>query len=264
MHNVESHIPVIGTAIVNGVHWLERQIRSIDFPVENYLVINNNGRGEITRELDQLMAMPHRWIGRKHVVHMPANIGCSGAWNLIIKCNMLASYWCIVGHDVAFYPGFLAQAHDAAQDETVGLVHAVAGDHGLGSWSFFMMRDWVVRQHGLFDENFYPAYAEDLDYVMRLAHCNVRRVFMEKPYMHGDGRDEDYGKTGSQTWRTEPELKDKIDHARWLNENHYMTPKWGAAWRWIDPHHRPWNHAHNTTATWSWDLDFVRSKHLGF
>ena len=28
-------IPVLGTAIVNGPHWLKKQIESIDYPVEN-------------------------------------------------------------------------------------------------------------------------------------------------------------------------------------------------------------------------------------
>ena len=47
-------IPVLGTAIVNGPHWLKRQIESIDFPVENYVIFNNNGKGEITNDLEIL------------------------------------------------------------------------------------------------------------------------------------------------------------------------------------------------------------------
>ena len=38
-------IPVLGTLIVNGINWLEKQINSIDFPVDNYLIIDNNAKG---------------------------------------------------------------------------------------------------------------------------------------------------------------------------------------------------------------------------
>ena len=43
-------IPVIGTAIVNGVHWLQRLLDSVDYPVENFVIFNNNGKGEITEK----------------------------------------------------------------------------------------------------------------------------------------------------------------------------------------------------------------------
>ena len=48
-------IPVIGTAIVNGVHWLQRLLDSVDYPVENFVIFNNNGKGEITEELDKIV-----------------------------------------------------------------------------------------------------------------------------------------------------------------------------------------------------------------
>ena len=35
-------IPVIGATIVNEVKWLKRQIDSVDFPVENYIIIDNS------------------------------------------------------------------------------------------------------------------------------------------------------------------------------------------------------------------------------
>ena len=33
-------IPILGVLILNGPHWLKRQIESVDYPVENYLIIN--------------------------------------------------------------------------------------------------------------------------------------------------------------------------------------------------------------------------------
>ena len=81
-------IPVIGTAIVNRPYWLHRLFMSIDYPVDDFVVFNNNGRGMINREVDALHDMENTYVKRVHVTHMPSNIGCSGAWNLIIKSFM--------------------------------------------------------------------------------------------------------------------------------------------------------------------------------
>ena len=45
---------------------------------------------------------------------------------------------------------------DAAQDDTVGLVHGNEGDFKIGSFDLFLIKDWVVQSHGLFDEKFIP------------------------------------------------------------------------------------------------------------
>ena len=72
-------IPVIGTAIVNGPHWIKRLIESVDYPVENFVIFNNNGRGQITQELDEIVKAEHPLIKNLILTHMPANVGCSGA-----------------------------------------------------------------------------------------------------------------------------------------------------------------------------------------
>ena len=37
-------VPVIGVAIVNGFHWLQRLVDSVDYPVDNFVIFNNNGK----------------------------------------------------------------------------------------------------------------------------------------------------------------------------------------------------------------------------
>ena len=81
-------IPVIGTAIVNGVHWLQRLLDSVDYPVENFVVFNNNGKGEITEELDKIANTSHPLIDKITVCHLPANIGLPGVFNMVIKCYL--------------------------------------------------------------------------------------------------------------------------------------------------------------------------------
>ena len=55
-------IPVIGTAVVNAPHWVYRLFYSIDYPVDTFIVFNNNGRDQITRELDALEHIPHAFV----------------------------------------------------------------------------------------------------------------------------------------------------------------------------------------------------------
>ena len=36
-------------------HWVKRLYESIDYPLENFVIFNNNGNGEITEELEQII-----------------------------------------------------------------------------------------------------------------------------------------------------------------------------------------------------------------
>ena len=263
--NMVDKIPVIGAPVVNSTYWISRLIMSVDYPVENFVIINNNGRGEIDAELDALTKMDHKFIDNIKVVHMPANIGCAGAWNLIIKCYMLAPYWIIANDDVAFGPGLLKEMVDILnKDPIVGMIHPNSGDFGIGAWDLFLIRENVVKIFGLFDENTYPAYCEDADYIMRMQHRQIRKVVgLENDYLHGLDDSTKYYKSGSQTEKNEKGLKDKLDHSNNLNIE-YLTKKWGPGWRTLAPTPNVFEGQETPISATIWDLDFVRQKHMGF
>jgi len=256
---MEASIPVIGTAIVNNPYWLHRLFMSIDYPVDNFVVFNNNGRGQITNAVENVRNLYNPFVKKVHVTHMPSNIGCSGAWNLIIKSFMRAPYWVITNHDVMFEPGFLEEMNKHAQDPEVATVH---GSHG--GWDIFLLKDWVVQKYGLFDENLYPGYCEDMDYGMRFIHDDLKRVLsLEAGYYHGTSKD--YS-DGSQTWRSEPNLQLPVHVAHELNKK-YLHAKWGEAWQaHVDgeTYKTPFNIPELPVDFTTYDLDFVRRKHLGF
>ncbi len=52
-------VPVMGTLIVSGVDVLRRLLASVDYPVKEFVIFNNNGRGQIDAELDELVKEPH-------------------------------------------------------------------------------------------------------------------------------------------------------------------------------------------------------------
>lgn len=264
--DTQSPIPVIGTAIVNGVHWLKKLLDSIDYPVKRFIVFNNNGRNLITDELNELANTTHPYINKIEVCHLPANLGCSTAWNLIIKSTIMSPYWLIVNHDISFTPGFLQRMAELANDEETGVVHGTAGEFGIGAWDIFLIKDFVIKKYGLFDENLYPAYEEDMDYYMRIvADGNtLKRTFVEMPYYHG-GVIHDYDNYGSQTSRTENDLlKEKIDLGQTLNQSMYMDLKWSSNWRVCGPTSHPFDNSSLPLTYTTYDIEFIRKKYMGF
>ena len=261
---VKPSIPVIGTAIVNGIHWLKRLIESVDYPVDNFIIFNNNGRNQITDELNKLVNTPHnKFIKNLQVCHLPSNLGCAAAWNLIIKSFPMAPYWIISNHDVAFSSGYLEEMVNYIQDSKVGIVHGDIGAWNIGGWELFLIRDFVVQKYGLFDENLYPAYCEDMDYLSRILADgnNLKRVLqVNKPLLHGETYD--YDTSGSQTSRTEPQLKKRIDNGQYLNQL-YLDEKW-EGWRRFDPTSHPFNDDNLPLSYTTYDLEFIRKKHMGF
>lgn len=258
-------IPVIGAAVVSNPYWITRLLMSIDYPVDNFVIINNNGRGQIDEELNNLTKITHKFVKNIKVCHLPANIGASGAFNLIIKCYMLAPYWVIVNDDVAFAPGFLREMASAVEeDPDIGIVHGHPGDFNIGSWDVFLIRENIIKEFGLFDENLYPAYCEDADYLMRFIHRPIKRLMnLNSTYYHGNADKSEYYKEGSQTQKSEPGLKEKLDYANDLNIE-YLTEKWGPGWRVCCPENLPFREKEHSISETTYDLEFVRKKHLGF
>jgi len=258
------NIPVIGTAIVNTPHWIKRLIESVDYPTDNFVIFNNNGREQITQELEQIIRenQDHPFIKKIHLTHMPSNIGCSGAWNLIIKSFITSPYWIITNHDVAFLPGFLEKMVELASDSEVGMVHGQGGDFNDGGWDLFLIKDWVIKSHGLFDENLYPAYGEDVDYIMRLKHHPIKRIStVGIPFLHGYSTN--YYEGGEQTKKGEPGLSKRLSEVNLINFE-YLTEKWGPRWRETWPFVWPYNNPDFPISYTSYDIDYVRRKHLGF
>ena len=258
--NTKTSIPVIGVPVVNGVNWLKRLIDSVDYPVDEFFIVNNSGDENVEMELNSICNSKHDFIKKIKVCNLPSNLGVSGAWNLIIKSYIMSPYWIICNNDVAFTPGFLENMVKKSKDSDVGMVHCSSGDNQLGSYECFLLKDWVVEKCGLFDENFYPCYVEDIDYTIRTNSENIKKEFMNFPIFHGETQD--YSLSGSQTWRMDLSLKEKIDYSRIVNESEYMVKKWGNDWYSLFRNSSIKNIKHNIVENYS--LDFNRKKYLGF
>jgi hypothetical protein len=141
-------IPVLIIPVLNRFDLLEQTLASIDYPVDNILVIDNSGTLSLP-EQDNLT-----------VLNMPNNFGVAASWNLGIKCFPQAAYWMIGSNDNPWFPGSMAIMADMASEDNL-----VWSDK---AWDCYTIGSNLVKKVGLFDENYYPAYYEDTDYSERL------------------------------------------------------------------------------------------------
>ena len=259
-----SEIPVLGVLVCATTKWLKKQLDSIDYPIENYIIINNNTE-LLKDDIDSIVSIKHPFIKNLKVYHMPYNMGCADGWNTIIKSFMFAPYWIITNDDISFQPGFLQEMNEAAQDEEVGMVHGkpvnLTNLTHLGSFELFLIKDWVIQSHGLFDSNYYPAYYEDADYMMRLLNKPIKVINQLKhSFYHGDTID--YNKSGSNTLKENNQSYMRIKYARYQNSEYFMN-KWNTLLECdCSPYKTPFNDPSLPLSYTSFDLKFARGKHL--
>lgn len=144
-------IPVIILPILNRFDLLEESVRSINYPVENLLIIDNSGEYQLPNGL---------YEGKVQVLNMPANMGVAGSWNLGIKCFPHAPYWVFMSNDNYWMPGGLEEMEKLSEPSKLVMSNV--------AWNAFSLGSNIVKSIGLFDENYYPAYYEDTDYMERL------------------------------------------------------------------------------------------------
>ncbi len=109
------------------------------------------------------------------VLHFPQNIGVARSWNLGIKEGK--DYTFFVSSSVKWQYGFNELANHLKQmikEKVPGIEYGLFCQLG---WHANAISQKTVEKVGYFDENFYPAYEEDVDYCYRLylagLHANI-------------------------------------------------------------------------------------------
>lgn len=163
-------IPVMIVPVLARPELLYRMVNSIDHHVGHLLIIDNGDVVGIPPSV-----LPN--IDKVSVVRLPSNLGVAAAWNLGIKLEPHAPWWLICNFDITFPPGSLARFEEV---QTGGLVLSAASP----PWACFALHDEVVHHVGLFDEAFYPAYWEDIDYERRVRSAGMPVVQSDIPVHH--------------------------------------------------------------------------------
>ena len=186
-------IPVIIIPILNRYDLLDNMLDSINYPVDNILIVDNGGTYSTNKNVK--------------VLNMPANLGLSASWNLGIKCFPHAKYWLFASADTTFNADSLQRI-----DETSGPDKLVLTDDAYGCFS---VGENVIDKIGLFDEYFYPIYFEDNDF-----HERVARFCPENTILSTDIKAAP--ETGSQTINSDDKLMNRNHQTFEKNREYYQ------------------------------------------
>jgi hypothetical protein len=143
-------LPLLSIPVLNRYDLLERMIDSIDYPIDEILIINNGKEKYI----------PKNESFNFRVLNLPSNLGCAGSWNLTVKLYPHLSYWSFASADIIWIPGSIEKMVQESGKDFLCLSNQYT--------SAFSWGENLVRNVGLFDENYYPIYVEYRDYRERI------------------------------------------------------------------------------------------------
>lgn len=157
-------IPVMGFPILNKPELMKRMLGSVDHDIDRLYIVDNGGvvRGNDVRGYR---------ANNVHVADVGFNMGVGPSWNLIIRANIQAPWWLIVSNDITFSAGALARLVDDMESHTgrPHLSRIVIGNESWGNhFGAFALNPEAIDMVGWFDENLYPIYYEDTDYIARI------------------------------------------------------------------------------------------------
>jgi GT2 family glycosyltransferase len=164
-------IPVLGFATLNRFDLAERLLRSIDYPVEHLVIIDNSG-------LQEWQPVKPKLVDKMWVIRVPFGLGLVGAWNLVVKSTPYAPYWVLVNDDAWFAPGSLETIAKEVNTDALNFVDIIP------AWSCVVFGEGMVEKVGLYDERFYPLYFDDNDLERRVDQAGVPKNYIQAKVFH--------------------------------------------------------------------------------
>jgi GT2 family glycosyltransferase len=144
-------IPTLIIPVLNRYDLLNKLLDSINYPIDNILIVDNGGEYSLPEKYNNLNIK---------VLSMPSNLGVAASWNLGIKSYPHSEYWLFSAIDVILLSDTLEKTAKECLDSNLTI-----SNYGF---SYFAVGSEIVKKIGLFDENYYPAYYEDVDFEKRV------------------------------------------------------------------------------------------------
>jgi GT2 family glycosyltransferase len=142
--------------VLNRIDLLERCVNSIDYDIENLIIINNGK--------ENIIDFKNKYIKNMYCLNMPTNLGVATSWNLGIKSTPYSDGWIFLNSDAWFNPGALKVYLETLRLDNI---QVVSEQITTPPWCCAWVGANVVEKIGLFCEGFHPAYFEDWDYERR-------------------------------------------------------------------------------------------------
>lgn len=162
-------IPNLTVPVLNRYDLLDRFLDSLDYPIRDLLIIDNGDGLKDVRKPDV--------VERLRLFQMPNNFGVAASWNLGIKAFHTDDVFFFASNDMEFHPGGLKRLGGATRD-------AVTLCEAFPHFQAFAVGVDVVARVGLFDEAYFPAYCEDVDFLWRCEREDIPVVKIAIPNHH--------------------------------------------------------------------------------
>lgn len=195
-------IPVLIIPVLNRYDLLNQSLDSIDYEVEELLIINNGLEENYSYN-------SNKNIKRVRILNLPSNLGVAGSWNLGIKLYPHAPFWTISSADTIIPDGWIKKIIEMS-----GREYFVQG----WGYNFFTIGEDIVRNVGLFDEYIYPAYYEDNDYSDRIIIAGLEDRIINSG-LHLDPT------KGSQTIYSDSNFMNRNHYTFEKNKEYYLSKK---------------------------------------
>lgn len=167
--------------------------------------ILDNGRQSIGSSIHKF----NTGLGKIKLYESLSNFGVAGSWNFLCKKIFEKhDYALIINDDV--YLGYKSEVVEKVIDK---YPHTLI--QSFSSWSVFLISKRLYNQIGEFDEEFYPAYYEDSDYLYRM---KLEGILQEV--------DADLNPKVLRTSMTYEKAPEMIDESKKKNRDRYVQ-KWG-------------------------------------
>jgi GT2 family glycosyltransferase len=188
--------------VLNRYDLLQRMVESIDYPLD--LLIIDNG--------DALENLEYPNFVNLRVLSMPTNQGVAGSWNLGIKLLPFEPVWFFGSADTVYHPGSLKKLAESKPDR-------ITLNNQFPYWQTFAIGEEVIRRIGLFDENLFPIYFEDNDFMRRAEQAGIAMDYIVCPVDHDNSStinsDSDYQRENSRTFIDNQNYYNAKTEGRW-------------------------------------------------
>ena len=164
-------IPVLGFATLSKFDMAERLLRSIDYPVQHLVIVDNSG-------LQEWEPVKPALVEKMWVIRVPYGLGLVGAWNLVVKSTPYERYWVLVNDDAWFAPGSLETIAREVNTNALNFVDIIP------AWSCVVFGEGMVEKVGLYDERFYPLYFDDNDLERRVDQEGIAKNHIQAKVFH--------------------------------------------------------------------------------
>lgn len=203
-------IPVVGFATLKRFDLAQRLLDSIDYPVEDLVIVDNSGLGTWNPEKPA-------WVVNMWVIRVKNGLGLTGAWNLIVKSTPYAPYWVLINDDAWFTPGALKIIEENVDTEALNFLEIEP------RWSAPVFGEGMIRKVGLYDERFYPLYFDDNDLERRVNHAGVPIRTIQAKVNHENSSTLS---SGFESFNNRSFAANSFLHSKKINEDDFSEGNW--------------------------------------